>query len=233
MIVNTPHQIDHVVLGYDSSEDVAYQVAQHSLSVHNPNIDVCPLIQDCLRAGGIYTRTKDEKASTDFSLTRFLVPFLMEYQGYSIFADCDFLFTGDLDEIWDYTYSQGAAVYVVKHDYTPKSLTKMNGQQQHVYPKKNWSSFMLFDCAHPALRVLTPSYVNTAHPSDLHQFKWIDESLVGELPLKFNFLVGEYDKPDTTPLALHYTLGVPDVFENTFTSDYADLWRRYRDELTK
>jgi hypothetical protein len=114
-------------------------------------------------------------------------------------------------------------VHVVQHAYTPRQRVKMDGRPQAAYPRKNWSSLMLFDAAHPALRALTPGVVNTAAPAFLHRFGWIDDALIGALPAEWNFLVGEYPPPDRPPAAIHYTNGGP-WFPDCADVDYADLW---------
>jgi hypothetical protein len=105
----------------------------------------------------------------------------------------------------------------------------MDGKQQAAYPRKNWSSFMLFNCDHPDVRALTPTVVNSASPAHLHRFEWIsDQDAIGSLDLDWNFLVGEYAMPEQTPRVLHYTVGGP-WFDNWQDCDYADLWLRERD----
>lgn len=216
-----------IFVGYDTREDIAWQVCRFSLLRHaSANIEIHPLKQVVLRELGLYTRGPD-KASTEFSLTRFLTPYVAAHDGWTIFVDCDFLFTKDV-----MTILQGAdrnkAVYVVKHDYTPAKILKMDDRVQTVYPRKNWSSFMLFNGGHPLVKALTPDVVNRESPAFLHRFSWIvDDRLIGELPLSWNFLVGEYPKPDQRPNAIHFTNGGP-WFSNWQDCDYADLWRAER-----
>lgn len=217
-----------VYVGYDSREDIAWQVCCHSLLRHSASdVAVYPLKQEPLRQLGLYTRAAD-KASTEFSLTRFLTPYLAAHDGWTIFVDCDFLFTTDLRNVLE-GVSRDKAVYVVKHDYTPAHAVKMDAQVQTSYPRKNWSSFILFNNAHPLVKALTPEVVNRESPAFLHRFKWIpDDELIGELPLAWNFLAGEYPKPDATPNAIHYTNGGP-WFHNWQHVDYADLWLAERE----
>lgn len=232
--------IDQLFLGYDASEHPAYQVAKYTAQKYTPGLAVHPIVQDKLRSEELYWRPKDFRASNDFSLTRYLTPHLAVF-GLALFTDCDMVFTQDLNElVRGLDFSK--AVWVVKHEYTPKTKTKMNDATQHTYPKKNWSSVMLFNCGHPAVKILTPEYINNAQPSDLHQFKWLDGSLLGALPVTYNFLVGEYNDPDAnadtlteptdkTPAILHYTLGVPHVHEDLVTLSYSQLFERYYDEM--
>jgi hypothetical protein len=112
------------------------------------------------------------------------------------------------------------ALLVVKHDYTPKTATKFFGQQQTVYPRKNWSSLMVFNNAR--CHNLTPEDVNSASALELHRFKWMDDEAVGSLPLEWNWLVGEYE-PNAEAKILHYTLGGP-WFHEYDNRDHSEEW---------
>jgi len=171
-----------VFVGWDPREDIAWEVCRHSIMARTDadEVSVQPLIQAELREKGLYHRPTDQKAATEFSLTRFLTPHLAGKEGFAVFVDCDFLFLTDVREVLA-TIDPTKAISVVKHDYQPKEAVKMDGCVQHLYPKKNWSSFIVFNCSHPAIRALTPDVVNTAEPSFLHQFKWLNENEIGEL----------------------------------------------------
>jgi lipopolysaccharide biosynthesis glycosyltransferase len=148
---------------------------------------------------------------------------LAAHDGWTIFVDCDFLFTTDITYVLE-NVDRSKAAYVVKHDYTPVNKIKMDSQVQTTYPRKNWSSFILFNNMHPLVKALTPEIVNRETPAFLHRFGWIpDDKLIGELPITWNFLVGEYPKPDVTPNSIHYTNGGP-WFPGWQHVDYADLW---------
>ena len=220
-----------IFVGYDSREDIAWQVCRGSIERHaSKDIGVHPLKQTTLRELGLYTRPADKGASTEFSLTRFLTPYLACTSGWSIFVDCDFLFTRDVHEVFQ-NLDPSKAVYVVQHEYTPAMAIKMDGKSQSVYPRKNWSSFIIFNGANEYVQTLTPDVVNNAGPAHLHRFSWLpSDDLIGELPLEWNFLVGEYPKPEATPAAIHYTNGGP-WFENCVDVDYGDLWIAERDSL--
>lgn len=221
---------DHlkVFVGYDTREDIAWQVCRHSIQQHcDASVEIYPLKQSTLRELGLYTRSTDN-AATEFSITRFLTPYLGSHDGWTIFVDCDFLFTRDVASVLQHA-SRDKAVYVVQHDYTPANMIKMDGKQQAIYPRKNWSSFILFNNAHPEVKALTPEVVNAAAPAFLHRFQWLsNDDLIGALPLDWNFLEGEYPKPKETPAAIHYTNGGP-WFEDWQNVDYADLWIAQRD----
>jgi hypothetical protein len=217
-----------VYVGYDSREDIAWQVCRHSLRrLSGAALPVHPLRLAALRELGLYTREVDAKASTEFSLSRFLTPHLAGYDGWSIFVDCDFLFTVDIRRLAA-RLNPAKAVHVVQHDYTPALAIKMDGKAQHVYPRKNWSSFIAFNGAHPAVKALTPDVVNTQTPAYLHRFAWVADEAIGSLPLAWNFLVGEYARPAELPCAIHYTNGGP-WFENHKGVDYGELWLAERD----
>ena len=212
-----------VFVGYDSREDIAWQVCRHSLLRHAKRpIKVHAIRQAELRAQGVYTRPHDAKASTEFSLTRFLTPHLAAYDGWSVFVDCDTLFLSDVTDLLA-EISDDRAIYVVKHEYTPHNTIKMDGKQQHIYPRKNWSSFVLFNGAHPSVQALTPEVVNASSPIDLHRFAWTSDDAIGALSSDWNFLVGDYRTPAKTPKMIHYTNGGP-WFDNWQDVDFADLW---------
>lgn len=227
--MNTNKLTIKAFIGYDSREDIAWQVARHSLLRHSDgDLTVIPLRQNVLRELGLYTRPYDTNSSTEFSLTRFLTPYLAAQDGWVLFSDCDFLYTADIRDVFS-GLDYNKAVYCVKHDYTPTHQIKMDGKQQTVYPRKNWSSFMIFNCSHPDVRALVPEVVNTASPAYLHRFEWVkNEADIGALDLDWNFLEGEYPKPDHTPRVIHYTNGGP-WFEEWQDCDFAELWLQERD----
>lgn len=216
-----------VFIGYDSREDIAWQVARHSILRHAPDgVDVYPIRQPAVRELGLYTRPIDQNATTEFSLTRFLTPYLAaQSDGWVVFSDCDFLYTTDIRNVLD-GLDPAKAVYVVQHDYVPAHAIKMDGKAQTSYPRKNWSSFMVFNCGHPDVKALTPDVVNSATPAFLHRFDWVsNDDAIGALELDWNFLEGEYPALDTAiPRVIHYTNGGP-WFDEWQDVDYGDLWR--------
>jgi len=170
---------------------------------------------------GVFTRPANAISSTEFSFSRFLTPYLSNYEGWSLFMDCDMLARADFAEIFALADDR-YAVMVAKHDYTPRDAVKFEGHVQTKYEKKNWSSVMLFNNAR--CRALTPEFVNTASGLELHQFKWLgSEEEIGDLPLAWNWLVGEYDfNPDAK--VAHFTRGGP-YFPAYANEDYSDEWR--------
>jgi lipopolysaccharide biosynthesis glycosyltransferase len=223
---------NHIFIGWDRREDVAYQVARYSINKRNSNIQVSPLKLDILRDSKLYWREIDKLASTEFTFTRFLVPYLNGYKGWSIFVDCDFLFLDDPQKLFDLADDR-YAVQVVQHDYTPTEATKMDGQQQHLYPRKNWSSMILFNCAHPKNKALNLENINTQTGAWLHQFKWLDDEEIGKIHHEWNWLAGWYHEPgDGKPKAIHFTEGGP-WFENHQDVEYAALWNQHRHEFVQ
>lgn len=215
--------LNKVFIGWDSRENVAFEVCRSSIESRSssPKLLVCPLKQKILRDSGVYTRPVDSLASTEFSLTRFLVPYLSDFQGFSLFVDCDFVFTVDVNELMN-EVDQSKAVHVVQHDYKPANGVKMDGKTQHQYPRKNWSSLILFNCAHPSNRCLTPDLVNQETPQFLHRFSWLKDDEIGALGHEWNYLSGWYNDLDR-PKAVHYTEGGP-WFEKHEDCDFAELW---------
>lgn len=212
-----------VFIGYDSKEPIAFTVAAHSLLQHaSKPITITPLVQAQLRSEGIYTRERGATESTEFSLTRFLVPHLSGYQGLSLFVDCDVVFQADVfDLLLHPLVDPGKAVYVCQHDYTPKDSTKFLGQVQTAYPRKNWSSVMLFD--NSRCGVLRPEYVNGASGLHLHRFQWVTDREIGALPLEWNVLADEDGQTEKPAQLIHYTRGGP-WFPETANCQYADRW---------
>ena len=213
-----------VFVGWDPREDIAWEVCRHSILARTDasEVTVTPLIQSDLRQSGVYWREPDQRASTEFSLTRFLTPHLAGKKGYAVFVDCDFLFLTDIREVMK-EIDTTKAVSVVQHDYKPKESVKMDGCVQYPYPRKNWSSFIVFNCEHPAVRALTPKVVNESESAFLHRFQWLEDSEIGDLDIGWNYLEGWYPPAYDNLKAVHYTLGGP-WFEHKRDCDFADLW---------
>lgn len=220
-----------VFIGWDSREDIAYQVAKKSLLDHaSIPVEVIPIRLAELIERGLYRREIDPLASTEFTYSRFLTPYLSDYDGWSLFCDCDFQFFADVREL-KHHMDDRYAVACVKHDYTPKEATKMDGKVQTAYPRKNWSSFMLFNNNHPSTRSLTPNAVNTQTGAYLHRMQWARDEEIGALPHDWNWLEGVYDKPVSGyPRAVHFTVGGP-WFPQYQDVAYADEWRACADQL--
>ncbi|HEY6966551.1 MAG TPA: glycosyltransferase, partial [Burkholderiales bacterium] len=198
----------------------AYHTLAHSiLRRASIPVTIAPVMQSQLK--DIYTRGRGPTESTEFSLTRFLVPALSQYRGWSLFMDCDMLCRADIAELAAYAErAPDKAVLVCKHDYTPGPKRKFLNQVQTVYPRKNWSSVMLFNNAR--CTALTADYVNKATGLELQRFQWLRDEEIGELPLEWNWLVGEY-KRNADARIVHFTIGGP-YFEEYRGCDYAEEW---------
>ena len=207
-----------IFIGYDSKVKIAYHVLSESILRNSSTpVTISPINLNNLK--NIYTRKQDLLASTEFSFSRFLVPHLMNYNGWAIFMDSDMVMLSDITKLWNLR-NEKYAIQVCKHDYTPSSKNKFLGNNQTIYAKKNWSSLMLMDCS--KCKTLTPEYVNTKSGLELHQFKWLDENLIGSIPLEWNWLVGEYPyKKDVHNI--HFTEGGP-YFKDYKNTEYANEW---------
>jgi|TARA_B100000519_G_scaffold40574_1_gene30443 hypothetical protein len=215
-----------IFIGWDSRETDAYQVCIDSLQKHSSQkLDITPIVKDTLIDTGEYYRPQPEAGSVEFTYTRFLTPYLAEFNDWALFIDCDFLFTRDVAELFAMADDK-YALMCAKHDYIPKNAVKMDGQKQVSYPRKNWSSCILWNCGHPANAILNPDVVSKESGAFLHRFYWLPDELIGSIPIEWNWLEGEYDKPDVPPAAIHFTNGGP-WFDEWQDVDYADLWRSY------
>ena len=215
----------NIFIGYDSKEKVAYNVLSHSIIQNSTKpVAITPIALNHLKDD--FVRERNALSSTEFSFSRFMIPHLMNYQGWALFMDCDMLMFEDVSKLWRMR-DDSKAIQVCKHDYTPKESKKFLGQVQTKYEKKNWSSFMLMNCR--KCTTLTPDYVNKASGLELHQFKWLEgDHLIGDLPLEWNWLVGEYEHKDDV-YNVHYTKGGP-WFEDYAKCDYSQDWFRNLEE---
>ena len=237
--------IPTIYIGYDQKEHKAYEVLRESiLSTTSAPVNIIPLVQSSLRRMGLYRRAweQDEENnivdsidkkpfSTDFSFTRFLVPFLNMYEGYAIYMDCDMMVRSDIMEVFNSVRrtNPSTALWCVKHYYTPKENRKMDDKVQTVYSRKNWSSFILWNCEHPSHKNLTVDDVNTKPGLWLHNFRWLADlplskyegpysaetkhisyhnEFIGTLPEEWNWLDG-HSSEQIVPKNVHFTTGGP------------------------
>ena len=223
----------NIYVGYDSKEDIAYRVCKYSiLKRSRSNIKIKSLKLYELVAKNLYKRDIDPLASTEFTYSRFLVPALNNYDGWAVFCDCDFIFFEDISNIL-IDIDKSKAVYCVQHDYTPKEKHKMDGQKQTIYPRKNWSSFILFNCSHPSNKKLSLDLVNSESGSFLHQFKWLEDNEIGSLDERWNWLEGwTSNHNNKKPFAVHYTRGGP-WFDEWQDVEFASEWIKERDDYLK
>ncbi len=209
----------NVFIGFDDRETAAFHVLSHSIHVNaSQPVSITPIMLSQLK--GVYLRERNPLQSTDFSFSRFLAPYLSNYQGWSIFMDCDMVMTQDIAKLWALR-DEKYAVMCVKHDHQPKEDVKFLDAVQTKYQKKNWSSVMLFNNAR--CMALTPDYVNKATGLELHQFKWLNaDNQIGEIPMAWNHLVG-YNAPNPNAALIHFTEGGP-YFEEYIDCEHADTW---------
>jgi lipopolysaccharide biosynthesis glycosyltransferase len=212
----------NIFIGYDHREAIAYHVCVNSIIRHSSKpVSVTPLALQNMQD----YQEKHTDGSNQFIYSRFLVPHLMQYKGWAIFMDGDMLLRDDIEKLWSLR-DESKAVMVVKHDYKTKMTEKYLGAKNENYPRKNWSSVILWNCEHAANRAVTPEFIETATGAQLHRFTWLDDNLIGELPIVWNWLPDEFGANQDAKL-LHYTLGTPS-FHEFATTPMGDEWHRER-----
>src|SRR5512139_605026 len=230
-------------IGYDSREAEAFAVARESIArrITAKAVPINGIMLDDVKSRGLYwrpTTKRDGKLwdvisgapmSTEFAISRFLTPHLATQGGLALFMDCDMLVRGNFMRLFNEIHdrrAEGRALWCVKHNHAPSNLTKMDDQVQTTYPRKNWSSLMVFDCDHAANKRLSLEAINAARGLDLHQFYWLDDSEIGPIDSKWNYLVGHTDLPDEIePKVVHYTDGGPWFGDKFKGLPYADEWQ--------
>ena len=224
MTTNTISQ-PQIFIGYDKREAKAYDVCKFSIEQVS-DIKINKLFSEDIET---YNRDWGEPQSTDFTFTRFWVPQLSNYEGWSFFVDCDFVFLADPLEILK-DIDETKAAYVVQHPgYIPNSQIKMDGIAQHRAYRKNWASFILFNNSHPKNKRLTTEFLNNHRPGlDFHQLRWLDDEDIGALPLEWNCLDDYYYLEN--PKAIHYTDGGP-WFDNYKETMYSDIWNELNEKM--
>lgn len=217
-----------IFIGYDSRVPAISSVLAHSINARASepvSIGLLSLAQ----LAKVFHRERNPLQSTEFSFSRFMVPYLCDYQGFAIFMDNDMLVLDDIAKLWALR-DERYAVQCVKHIHVPKEQTKFLGEKQTRYEKKNWSSVMIFNNA--KCKALTPEFVNTASGLELHQFKWLDnDETIGAIPHRWNHLV-DYDPPNKNVSLVHYTLGGP-FYAATRNCEYAEEWFREREDMLR
>ncbi len=222
---------NRVFIGHTSYQDILFKVAKYSFQKLSSNLECFPIKQDYLRELGVYNRPQDKLGTTEFSLTRFLTPWLAGYKGWALFTDNDVLALEDINKLFDLADNK-YAVLCAKHQHQPSDQTKLDNQIQTIYPRKNWSSVVLWNCEHEKNLKLTPEYVNKATPMELHRFLWLDDEDIGEFSHEWNWLVDWYKEPkDGSPKLLHYTEGGP-YFKSYRDCDFAENWLQIYKEYT-
>ncbi len=209
-----------IIVGFDQFEAIAYHVfCQSVLEKSSSPVSFIPLAANTLNK---YRETHLD-GSNQFIYSRLLTPFLCQFNGWAIFADGDMVCSTDITELWNLR-DPTKAVQLVKHDYKTKKNVKYLGNKNENYPRKNWSSLVLWNCGHPGNKVLTPEFIKEKSGSFLHRFSWLSDDQIGGLPIEWNWLAIEYpDNPKAK--IIHYTLGTPCFREYSATSQ-ADVWQK-------
>lgn len=216
-----------VVVGFDQREAVAYHTfCQSVLEKASLPVQFIPLAENTLSG---YKETHTD-GSNRFIYSRFLTPYLTGFWGWAIFADGDMVCQTDIKELWS-LIDETKAVQVVKHDYQTKAHVKYLGNKNENYPRKNWSSLILWNCGHPANRVLTPKFIQEQTGAYLHRFTWLDDSQIGALPKEWNWLAIEYEDNAQAKL-IHYTLGTP-CFKDYRDTLMSEHWSSTLERVTQ
>lgn len=211
-------ELIRLVVGFDQREAVAYHVFVQSVILKSSK----PISFFPLSSNAIYFYTENHTDRTNaFTYSRFLTPFLMNFEGWAVYLDGDMVCQEDISLLWGLRDSS-KAVQVVKHDYKTKSKKKYLNNINIDYPKKNWSSVIIWNCAHPKNRLLTPDLISSSDGKFLHRFMWLDEEDIGEIPVEWNWLAIEYP-PNPNAKLIHYTLGTP-CFSEYSQTDMSEIW---------
>lgn len=215
-------EIIRVFVGYDPREIVAYHVCVNSIIRNGTQ----PVAFTALALNNLPSYSESHTdCSNQFIYSRFLLPHLTNYTGWALFIDGDMLVRDDIAKLWALR-DESKAVMCVQHDYQTKASTKYLGSKNPNYPRKNWSSVVLWNCAHPSNRVVTPSFVEQSTGAQLHRFTWLQDDEIGALPKVWNWLPDEFG-PNEDAKLLHWTLGTP-CFHEYADAPMANEWHRER-----
>ena len=216
-----------VFIGYDPKEAVVFHVCVNSIlrNASRP-IAIHPLALNLLPG----YQEQHQDGSNEFTYCRFLVPYLMSFRGRAVYMDGDMVVQGDIAELY-HSLPAGHDVAVVKHDYRTRQTDKYLNNANRDYPRKNWSSVIVWNCASAANRVLTPEFVQQQPGSYLHRFAWLQDQAIHALPSEWNWLPDELGSKPTAKL-LHWTLGSPCFPDYEHTPD-ADVWLAEYDRVKR
>jgi len=218
-----------VFIGYDPRETVAFHVLSQSI-LENSSVPVSITPINLKNLKKFYRRKKRSKDSTEFSISRFLTPYLSDYKGYSLFVDCDFIIRDDIAKLLKIVKSDPKKIlWCVKHNYVPKNKIKFLNEKQLLYSKKNWSSFVVYN--NKKCKILTTKFIEKANGLYLHQFRWTKDHLIGALSKQWNVLVGEQKIPKNFK-SLHFTVGGP-YFKKYNKSLGSNIWFKYKKNMER
>jgi lipopolysaccharide biosynthesis glycosyltransferase len=215
----------NIVVGFDQREAIAYHTfTQSVIEKSSVPLHFTPLAINTLQ--GYEESHKDR--SNEFIYSRFLTPYLNNFHGWAIFADGDMICQADIKELWNLR-DESKALMVVKHDYVTKVNRKYLGNINENYPRKNWSSLILWNCGHPKHKILSPDFIANQTGQFLHRFSWLDNDDIGDLPREWNWLAIEYPINNSAKI-IHYTLGTP-CFKDYKNTDMADIWYKAQKKI--
>lgn len=211
-----------IFIGYDPREAIAFHVCANSI-IRNASepVAIVPIALNLFRD---YKETHTD-GSNHFIYSRFLVPHLMRFSGRAVFIDGDMIVRGDIVELYNSLHID-KDVAVVKHDYETRMTEKYLGAKNENYPRKNWSSVIVWNCGNWPNRKLTPEFVQSQSGSYLHRFSWLDDERIQALPPEWNWLPDEFGANPDAKL-LHYTLGAP-CFHEFADTPQGEEWHRER-----
>ena len=220
--------MNKIYIGFDSRETIASEVCEFSLKKNcKIFLEINHLRSEDLRKKKIYKRKEDKRGSTEFTFTRFLVPLLNNYKGWALYCDSDFLWLDDVTNLFSLRDDK-YAVMCVQHKYNPKNTKKKLSSVQEIYPRKNWSSLILWNCAHRSNKIVDSEMVNTQTGKFLHGFGWLNNDEIGKISLEWNWLIGWHDEQmDGKPKALHFTEGGPWLGSPYDKGKYSTFWIDY------
>jgi lipopolysaccharide biosynthesis glycosyltransferase len=208
----------NVVVGFDQKEAIAFHTfTQSVIEKSSLPVTFTPLAVNTLKD----YKEEHTDGSNAFIYSRFLTPYLNDFKGWAIFADGDMICKADIKELWDLR-DESKALLVVKHNYKTKASQKYLGNINENYPRKNWSSVVLWNCSHPSHKILTPDFIAKQTGKYLHRFSWLNDNDIGELPMEWNWLAIEYPINIKAKL-IHFTLGTP-CFMNYRNTEMANYW---------
>jgi lipopolysaccharide biosynthesis glycosyltransferase len=208
----------NVVVGFDQKEAIAFHTfTQSVIEKSSLPVTFTPLAVNTLKD----YKEEHTDGSNAFIYSRFLTPYLNDFKGWAIFADGDMICQADIKELWDLR-DESKALLVVKHNYKTKASQKYLGNINENYPRKNWSSVVLWNCSHPSHKILTPNFITQQTGKYLHRFSWLNDNDIGELPIEWNWLAIEYPVNIKAKL-IHFTLGTP-CFISYRNTEMANYW---------
>ena len=213
-------EIVDIVVGFDQREAVAYHTFTQSV-IEKSTVPVRFLPLSINSLSDYNEKHKD--GSNDFIYSRFLVPHLMSFKGWAIYADGDMVCLEDIKKLWDLR-DKNYAIQVVKHNYKTKIEEKYWGNKNENYPRKNWSSLILWNCEHEAHKILSPDFIEKQSGAFLHRFSWIKDEEIGELEKEWNWLALEYEEKKDINL-IHYTIGTP-CFKEYSDKSLSSFWKK-------